>query len=141
MIRILHSEGMSGIKTRLRDRRKRLISFAYHHLLLYQMDPEAELPHSPAHVQIAQVRPEDPQAIRELAHIYRVPIAEHELLNRLFQNECCYLGKVNDEPVGYVWIHHTDDVKAYGRTILRLKADEVYDHDVYVLPYHRVKNI
>lgn len=113
----------------------------YCYLLVYPLDSGGALPQAQVDLQIERLTPNNPETLHELAQIYRVPAEEEGILNRLADNEVCFLGMVDGRIIGYVWIRHTGVVREFRETLFTLASDEVYYHDAYVLPEMRGKNI
>lgn len=141
ILHIVRTEGPRGFARRVAERGKDSIHWMYCYLLSYSLDSGAALPQAQVDFQLESLSPDDPGALRELVQIYRVPAEEQKILDRLENDELCFLAKVDGRIVGYVWIRHTGTVKEYNETLFTLAPDEVYYHDAYVLPEMRAKNI
>lgn len=142
IVRVLLGEGPRGVVHRVQDRIHS--HFAYHggYLVACPITRNGELPPNPLAVQVTQISEKDPGILQELVQIYEPEYSEGMILTRWQQQRLLgFVGRVNGEAVGCVWVNPSGAVQEFNRPLFRLAADEVYYKDAMVKPAWRGKNI
>jgi len=138
---VVRKEGVRGLVRYVLNRRKYIFWMNKSYLLSYPLSVDMPIPQTEMELKVERVTLEDQDVIRELVEMYQFPTRVESLEKRMRQGKLCYVGRVNGKIVGYVWVHLQGPVQEYERTIIRLKKDEVYNHDAYVIPQLRGKKL
>jgi GNAT superfamily N-acetyltransferase len=138
---VARSEGPAGVLRRLRAYRKEKFGLAHSILLTQPICLDDAPPRVPAGLVVERLDPADGAALHALEAAYGTPATVEGFLSRLAQQEICYLARLNGRIVGYLWVCYGDRVTEYGRTLFRMALNEIYYHNVYVVPEQRGQNI
>lgn len=141
VVRVMRSEGLSGVFARLRERRQKYFRFISCWLVSYDIDMDGPLPTAKQPVEIRELLPDDDAGIKALIRMYRVPADAPGILGRMLDSEHCYAAYLDGKIVSYTWFSRKEWVREYYNDLLCLQPGEIYIHDAYTIPELRGQNI
>lgn len=144
VFKILRGEGPRGVFGRIKERFHSSFRYVGGYLVTCPMETNAVIPNtgSQEEVEVEQVFPDDPIVLQEIHKVYPPPYTEALIYERWKQQDLlCFVGRVEGEVVGCVWVKPEGDIVEFTRPIFRLAEDEAYYKDAMVKPEWRGKGI